>query len=296
MTVHNRRAGIFFMLCAALSFSLMNVFARLAGDVPALQKTFFRNAVAIVVITVLLIQKKQPIRFKKGTIPHHFLRSLFGTIGVVGNFYAVDRMLLSDATILIELSPFFVIVFSALFLHERVALRQWPPIFLALLGAVFVIRPTAGVFGSSAAFVALATAVFAGAAYTMVRRLNTEGEYPTLIIFFFSAFSCLFCLPSLLLNYTPLTVRQALFLLGAAVFGCCGQFSITTAYRYAPGSEISIFDYSQIVFSSLFGWLIFGQLADCWSYLGYAIIIAAAMLVFLSGAKGDGEKRYDGQE
>lgn len=84
---------------------------------------------------------------------------------------------------------------------------------------------------------------------------------------------------------TPLTTRQFFLLLAAAVFACLGQFSVTAAYRYAPASEISIFDYTQIVFAAIWGWLIFGQSADVLSYIDYGVILAAAVAVYFEGRR-----------
>lgn len=271
------------IICSAFSFTTMNVFARLAGDIPPMQKTFFRNAVALVVIGIMLISRKQPVHLKKGTLHLHIFRSAFGVLGVVGNFYAVDHMLLSDATMLVELSPFFIIVFSSIFLKETASWRQWFLIALALAGAAFVIKPTNAILTNSSAVVALAASVMAGLAYTMVRALNLHEEDGTITILFFSAFSCLICLPSMLANFSLLTLRQLAFLMGAAVFACSGQFAVTEAYRFAPAAEISIFDYSQIIFSAIYGWFIFQQLADIGSYIGYAIILTSALLMFLPG-------------
>lgn len=284
-SMYNKKRGIFFIVAAAFNFSTMNMFARLAGDIPAMQKTFFRNLVAILVISTILLLRRQRITVKKAHLPALLARSLFGTLGVVCNFYAMDRMLLSDATILIDLSPFFVILVSSLLLHEKATQKQYVLIFLALVGACFVIKPTANIFSNDAALAALGCAAFSGIAYAMLRVLSKQGEDGTTIVFFFSAFSCAVCLPSMLLHPLPLTAQQFILLLAAAVFACLGQFSVTAAYRYAPASEISIFDYTQIVFAAVWGWLIFNQAADILSYIGYGIILAAAVSVFLEGRK-----------
>lgn len=136
-SMYNKKRGIFFIVAAAFNFSTMNMFARLAGDIPAMQKTFFRNLVAILVISTILLLRRQRITVKKAHLPALLARSLFGTLGVVCNFYAMDRMLLSDATILIDLSPFFVILVSSLLLHEKATQKQYVLIFLALVGACF---------------------------------------------------------------------------------------------------------------------------------------------------------------
>ena len=154
-SMYNKKRGIFFIVAAAFNFSTMNMFARLAGDIPAMQKTFFRNLVAILVISTILLLRRQRITVKKAHLPALLARSLFGTLGVVCNFYAMDRMLLSDATILIDLSPFFVILVSSLLLHEKATQKQYALIFLALVGACFVIKPTANIFSNDAALAAL---------------------------------------------------------------------------------------------------------------------------------------------
>ncbi|NCB29879.1 MAG: DMT family transporter [Clostridia bacterium] len=289
----NHMRGVIMIICAACSFSVMNVFSRLAGDgVSAMQKTFLRNAVAILVILAILAREKKPIRIRKGCLPYHFLRSLFGTLGAIGNFYAVDHMILSDATVLVELSPIFIIIFSALILKEKATWRQWGIILLAFVGAALVIRPSGTGLVSIAALVALSVAVFAGVAYTMLRFLGLRGEDGSIIILFFSVFSCAACLPFVLMAYKPLTAAQFFFMLAASIFGCCGQLSVTAAYRYAPASEISVFNYSSVAFSALLGWAIFGQIADSLSYFGYCIMLAAVMLMFLVNRKKAREEAH----
>ena len=78
-----------------------------------------------------------------------------------------------------------------------------------------------------------------------------------------------------------MTWQQVGWLLGAGLAATGGQFGITAAYCYAPAKEISVYDYSQILFSALLGFLVFGQLPDGYSLLGYVIIIAVAILMFL---------------
>ena len=95
---------------------------------------------------------------------------------------------------------------------------------------------------------------------------------------FFSLFSCLICLPFVLLDYHPMTLQQTLSLLGAGLAAAGGQLTVTAAYKYAPAREISVFDYSQILWAALLGFLIFGTMPDYLSVIGYIFIITAALL------------------
>lgn len=102
----NRRKGIMFILTSAFFFSLMTVFVRLSGDVPTMQKAFFRNIVAAILAAILLARSKGGFSFQKKNLPDLLLRSSIGTAGILCNFWAVDHMNIADANILNKLSPF----------------------------------------------------------------------------------------------------------------------------------------------------------------------------------------------
>ena len=82
-----------------------------------------------------------------------------------------------------------------------------------------------------------------------------------------------------------MTLAQLACLIGAGIAGTGGQFCITTAYTKAPAKEISVYDYSQVIFAAIMGFLVFGQLPDALSFLGYAIIIGAAVGRWYYGMK-----------
>ena len=113
----------------------------------------------------------------------------------------------------------------------------------------------------------------AGAAYTFVRYMKQRGEKSTMIVFCFSAFSCISVLPYVIFNFVPMTAFQTAMLLLTGFAAAGGQFSITAAYTHAPAREVSVFDYTQILFSTAIGFFLFGQVPDKWSFVGYGIII-----------------------
>ena len=108
--------GIILIILSAFFFALMMMFVRLAGDLPSVQKSFFRNFVAL--FFAIGVLKKNHIRFHiegKKNNAVIFVRALAGTLGMLGNFYAIDHLVLSDASMLNKMSPFFVIIFSFFF-------------------------------------------------------------------------------------------------------------------------------------------------------------------------------------
>lgn len=282
----DKHLGIIYIIFSAFCFSLMNMFVQLAGDVPFIQKSFFRNFVALLCAVFVMI--KQGVSWKpqrNENTPFLIIRSVCGTIGIFGNFYALGHLLLADASMLNKMSPFFAVVFSFLFIKEKMTLFQISAVIISFIGSLFIIKPT---FANVTLFPALAGLIGgmgAGAAYTTVRVLGKRGEKGPYIVFFFSAFSCLVVLPYLLFNFSPMTLFQLLVLVGAGVAAAGGQFAITAAYCHAPAREISIFDYTQIIFASLLGFVMFGQIPDVWSVIGYVIICSTAIAMFFYTAK-----------
>ena len=284
MTAENHnsrlRKAILLIIVSAFFFALMNMFVSLAQGVPTIQKTFFRNLFALIVASGAMIKNKCSIIPPKGARADLIMRSAFGYMGVICNFYALSRLNISDASLLNKMSPFFAIIFSIFLLKEKANRVQWCIIVTAFAGAMFVIKPTfqnAELFPSLAGFMG---GVCAGLAYTFVRRITGKGVKSYYVVFFFSAFSTLAALPYVLFSFSPMTLMQLLFLVGAGVSAAIAQFAITTAYSYAPAKEVSIYDYSQIIFAAILGYISQGEIPDAWSFLGYGIIIAAAFVMF----------------
>lgn len=184
--------AILFLITSAFFFALMNMFVRLSGDVPTIQKTFFRNFFALFIASGAMIKNRCSIILPKGARFDLFMR----------------------------------------------------------------------------------------AAYTFVRRATGKGVKSYYVVFFFSAFSTLVAFPLMLLDFKPMTLVQTLMLVGSGVSAAIAQFCITTAYSYAPANEVSIYDYSQIIFAALIGFVVLDQVPDVLSFVGYAVIIAAAFVMF----------------
>lgn len=225
-----------------------------------------------------------------------FSRSFFGTIGVVCNYYSVDHMLLSDATMLNKMSPFFSALFAVWILKEKITWVHVSFLGVALAGCAFILKPGVEGLLSPAAIVALMGGLCAGIAYTEVRKLGTGGVDKNWIILFFSTFSCICALPFLIFDYVPMTGTQLIFLLLAGLTATGGQFGVTAAYCYVAAAEISIYDYSQIIFAALFGYLFFAQIPDLYSVVGYIIVCAAAIGMAMYSEKRNQKIEQNGRE
>ncbi len=276
MIKNDKTKGIIYIIISAFFFALMGLFVKLSGDLPTIQKSFFRNFVAMIFAFFLITKNKEWSLPKGKNVGFLLVRAIAGTGGILCNFYALSNMNLADASMLNKLSPFFAVIFSLFILKERANFKQILAVTIAFIGALFVMKPTFS-FEGLPAFMGFLGGLGAGLAYACVRKLTQNGFKGSLIIFYFSAFSCIVTLPWLIFDFTPMSATQWIFLILAGLSASGGQYFITTAYSKAPAKEISIYDYSQIIFTTLLSLIVFGDLPDILSFIGYGIIIAAAV-------------------
>ncbi|MBY0756633.1 DMT family transporter [Clostridium sardiniense] len=278
-----KNKAIILMIVSAIAFAVMSTFVKLSGDLPSIEKSLFRNVVSCIVAFYLVKKSGDSLFGKKENRKYLIGRALLGTIGVIANFYAIEHLILADANMLNQLSPFFTIIFSSLFLREKITKNQIIILLIAFAGSLFIIRPTFSL-EIIPALIGLSSAIFAGGAYTFVRFLGGREKGPT-IVFFFSFFSIVSTLPFVLVDFKPFTMIQLFYLLMAGVAASIAQFALTAAYKHAPAREISIYSYTQIVFTALIGFTIFDQLPTAFSFIGYAIVIIASIGMFMYNNK-----------
>ena len=289
--MNNTTKGIVCIILAALGFSLMTFFVRSSGNVPTMEKAFFRNAFAAVVSFILLTREGEKFHVKRENRSDLFFRCLFGTSGLIANFYAIDKIGIADANMLNKLSPFFAIVLSIPILKERPKKIDILTTLVAFLGAVLIVRPGSGISNTIPALIGLYGGFGAGFAYVFVRKLGGKGEKTPIIVLCFSLFSCLVCIPFIIPIFVLPTFKQLFLLILAGLAATLGQFGITSAYKFAPARDISVFDYTQVVFAALLGILFLHEIPVPLSIAGYAIIIGVAVFRWRYNLVKDAENK-----
>ncbi|MDD3095164.1 MAG: DMT family transporter [Candidatus Neomarinimicrobiota bacterium] len=268
--------SILLMTVSSLSFALMSLMVRLAGDLPLFEKVLFRNLFSLLIAILIILKEKGSFSGKKENRKYLILRGLSGLGGVMLYFYSLSHLNLSDATMLNKMSPFFVIIFASLFLKERMNRYQIAGICVAFLASLLIIKPHFDLT-LLPSLLGLGSAFFAGFAYTVIRLLKLRGESSGTIVFYFSLVSFIIVLPLALINYTPPSALQWLYLLGIGFFAAFGQLFMTQAYFYARASDIAPYKYLHVLFAALIGLLFLGESMDILSIVGSGIII----LVFI---------------
>lgn len=274
------------MILSSLSFALMGMMVKYTEGAHLFQKVLFRNLVMLFLILFPML-KSRPWRREDGwrvftgrreNRIYLFFRAFIGQAGVFLYFYAVVNLNLADSAMLNRLSPFFVTLCAVIFLKEKLPRYQIPALVAAFVGVLLVIKPQFDL-RVMPALSGLASAMTAGAAYSLVNYLGGREEADT-VIFWFALVATITALLPAIIWWQPLGAGQWLGLLVMGVFAAGGQYFLTLGYQRAPAAEISIYNYTHVLFSGLLGWIVFGEVPDLLSVLGGGIIIAVALFLF----------------
>lgn len=272
----NKRKAVLYMILSTLAFSIMQFFVKIVEGIPVYEKVFFRNLVSFIVSLIILLIIKKPLFGNKGSKKFLLFRSMLGFLGLMSFFYAVDNMVMADATILNRLSPFIVTILAFLFLKEKITKIQIIVLIGVFIGALLIIKPQMNT-NIIPSISALLSAVFAGGAYTILRFLKNK-ENPFTIVFVFSLFTLCAIIPFAAINFVIPSNIDLIFLVLVGVFASLGQIFLTYSYKYAPASEISIYNYLTVLFVSLISFFLLNEYQDIFSIIGSVIIVMMAII------------------
>ena len=264
------------MISAALCLSLVPVMVKaLPSSIPVGEKLLFRGGVSMAVAWAAA--RKRGIPLLPGSPSLLLARSLLGGTAMLFYFIAIEGLSLAQAVTVNRLSPFFVAIFAAAFLRERLRPVQMAAIALAFLGVAVILRP-GEVPAGPYALLALGSAVLAGGAHTALRALRSH-DRPEAVVFWFSGFIALMALPLTFLGGATMPdFRQTLLLLGNGVFGVAGQLLMTAAYRHAPGGEVAMYGYLSVVYSVVWQLAFWGALPSVSTAVGAALVLTAGWI------------------
>ena len=268
-----------FMVISSGMFSLMQVIiAFTAEEIPIFEQLFFRNLIATIVTYFAVIKQKCKIMGKKENQVFLASRAFFGYLAMITTFYASRYGNQADVSTILKMTPFLVTFFAVIFLGEKVKKFQIISLIIASVGLFFISNPkfNSNVFPLFIAFLAL---IFSSFAYTMIGKLKGR-EKPEVIIFYFSFTSTIATIPFMLSDFVMPSLAMLVLLVCIGVSAALGQIALTYSYVMAPASQVSIYNYSGIVFSIIFAYLFLGQSVKPTSLIGVVLVLFSALLVF----------------
>lgn len=267
-------------LGAIAALATMSALIKLASEhgIHLLEIMFWRQFLTIPIAIAWVLATSGLATLATNRPGTHFLRGLYGTVGMVLNFGAVILLPLAEATTINFTVPIWAVLLSIVLLREKVGVWRWSAVALGFLGIVVIAQPGGGHFPLYGALVALGGAFMIALISIQIADLNRTDK-PLTIVFYFALFTTLVTAPALPFVMTGHDGGDWLLLLGIGLSGAAGQLLLTAALRFGKVASVIVMDYSSLFWATLYGWFLFGMLPPTSTWLGAPLIVAAGLVI-----------------
>lgn len=263
-------------------FAAGDMFAKLLTDgFHPVQIIWFRQSGLLAgVVVVLLLKGRQVLHSAQPGL--QITRGVLVVFSSLLFVFAVQYAPLADAVAASFVAPFFMTMLGAFLLKEKVGLRRWSAVVVGFIGALIIIRPGMGVVHPAVLLVVLAAALFS-ARQVIGRMLADTDKTMTTIAYTALSSSLLISLALPFFWQLPTTLAQWSALFGMAAVAGIGEILVIKALEVAEAAVVAPIHYTIIIWATMYGYLVFGQLPDYWTLLGTVIIVAAGIYTLQRG-------------
>jgi len=268
------KKAIKFMLMSTLAFACMNVLVRYLVRINPHQIVFFRSAGSLFFTFGFLLRNKIPILGNKRELL--VLRGLVGVSSMTLFFMSIKYLPVGTAVSLRYIAPIFATIFAILFFKQKVAPIRWLFFIMSFLG-VLILKGFDSQVDSFGLLLVLIASVFSGLVYVIIGKIGRE-DHPVVIVNYFMVIATLTGGVLSIGNWVNPVGIEWVFLLSLGVVGYIGQLFMTKAFQMASTSHVAPLKYIEVIFTVLFGLMLFGEVYTFWSLLGIALIIGGLIL------------------
>jgi drug/metabolite transporter (DMT)-like permease len=266
------------MFLASACFATMSAFIKGIGqELPIPELVFLRCLLAIPFLMFIVHLRQRPyiVKAKKLVI----LRTIFGMTAMFCFFYALTHMPLAECIFLGRTQPLLLAILSPFVIGEKAPLAAWIAIFTGICGVALIMQPQAA--WSFVGWVAVAGAAAAAMAHLMVRRLNAS-DFPLTIVLNFTVLTCIISGIWVLPSFVMPSIRHWFFLLCVALFANLGQLLMSLAYQRDRAPAIASASYASVVLALFYGYFIWGEVPQTFTWIGGALIVSGGILLLKS--------------
>jgi drug/metabolite transporter (DMT)-like permease len=274
---HRNGLGIAYRMMAMACVACLSAGVRWTGHrgIPVFEIVFFRNAFAFVPLALYIWRTTGWTVLKTGRPLGHLHRSAVGLLGMICSFNALQHLPLTEATAFTFAAPLFMTALSAMMLGEFVGWHRWGAVVVGFIGVLIMVRPEPGHMNVAGVAFALTAALGSALAMVQIRQIAVTEKGATIVFYFTLAGTVVGLVGSMFHWVTPDPLTLAVLIVGGLIGGV-GQLFLTEAIRVAPVGVVAPFDYSQLIWAAILGFLIWGELP-------HAATLAGAMVVAASG-------------
>jgi drug/metabolite transporter (DMT)-like permease len=273
----NPLKGIALLVASFACFSCSDAVSKLmTGAMPAIEVAWLRYVVFMVLMLGAALFSGGGTRAFRSRRPGLQVVRALGVLGSTVLFIMGLRYLpMAEATSITFIAPVYVTALSIPLLGETVGIRRWAAVFIGLLGVLIVVRPGTGAFDTAALFPVFSSLCWAIA--LVVTRKMSSADGPLVALTYAAVVG--FVVTSALVPFEWVMPGWREIGLGVmtGVASTVAQWLVVLAFQHARASVLAPFSYSQLIWSTLLGFAIFGNLPDTWTIVGAVIIIASGL-------------------
>ncbi len=275
--MNNRKKAALLMILAAFVYALLSATVKWIHDIPVFEKMFFRTFFGLIFVSVIIWKNKISL---KGVNRFSLVgRGVTGFISTMLYYMALSYAPIAETVTLSNTYPFLLAIFCWIFLGEKIKPFHIVALSLSFIGAVMIIRP--GFTDVNKYYIiAVLSAVFMAITYTFLRKAR-ETDNSQVIVFWYSAICTVGCLPIMFFEKPVMpSLFQFFQLISLGIIATVYQLIMSTAYKYAPATEVSIYSYTTIIFSALLGIIVWSEIPAVFTWIGAGLIILGAYVIF----------------
>ncbi|MBT7977161.1 MAG: DMT family transporter [Rhodospirillaceae bacterium] len=283
----NQLAGIMLALGALFLFSLLDVQAKYLGQtLPVSQVVWARYFGHFAVMAVIFMPRRGLGLFRTRRPGLQLVRSILLLLCTAAFFTAIQYMPLADAVSISFVSPLLVTALSGPLLGEVVGPRRWSAVAVGFLGAMIIVRPGLGVMHWAAWLLLVMALGFA--LYQITTRMLSRTDDPITTLFFSAIVGA--GAMSLIVPFfwqMPLEPEHWLMLSSLGIIGGVGHYALIKSFQFAPVAVLAPLAYTALLWNTLFGYLVFGDLPDRWTLIGASVLVATGIyILYREGVRG----------
>ena len=281
MIKNQNHLGGICMVLSVLFFSLMDVLVKITNEYDVGQVMFFRALFGLIPIFFLIPKKRLKNFYKTKHTRLHFYRSFIGAIAMYAIFMGLRNLELAKVTSMAFSGPIWVVIFSILFLGEKIRAKRWIAVFLGFIGVLIISKPGFENLNFYYIYPIIFTLGFAGVSI-FIRKLTLVGEPVYLIAFYFSVCSAIFGLFTLPFGgWLIPTFYDLVLLILIGLFGSVANLLLTKSYQLAEVSLTTPLKYLSLVFAIIFGFYFFNEIPTIYTLSGASLIVISSAIIFI---------------
>jgi len=281
MIKNQNQLGAIYMTLSVLFFCFMDILIKITHEYDVGQVMFSRAIFGLIPIFFLIPKERLKDFYKTKNVSLHFYRSFVGAIAMYAIFIGLRNLELAEVTSLAFSGPIWVVIFSILFLGEKVRTRRWIAVGLGFIGVLIISKPGFDNLNLYYIYPVIFTLGFAGVSI-FIRKLTLAGEPVYLIAFYFSVCSAIFGLFTLPFGgwSVPTSYDLVLFIL-IGLFGSTANLLLTKSYQLAEVSLTTPLKYLSLVFAIIFGFYLFNEVPTIYTLSGAGLIVISSAIIFI---------------